>query len=167
MENKVKAIKEWNVPSNINELRSFLGAIGYYRNFIKDFAKVTASLCTLLRKGFKFEWKKEQEESFKIHKEINTPILRFPRFDREFIIRTYASYDGIGGVLLQKDDETGKKHPVHYISRSLSKSEKNYGITDLEGAALIYCINKLKSFIMGNPMQTIVYTDHRPLIGLL
>ena len=42
---------------------------------------------------------------------------------------------------LQKGDETGKEHPVHYISRSLSKSEKNYGITDLEGSALIYCIN--------------------------
>jgi len=56
---------------------------------------------------------------------------------------------------------------VHYISRSLFRSEKNYGITDLEGAALIYCINKLKSYIMGNPKQTIVYTDHRPLIGLL
>ena len=169
LENKVEAIKEWKAPSNIHELRSFLGAIGYYRNFIKDFAKVTAPLCTLLRKGIKFEWKKEQEESFKILKErlINAPILRFPRFDREFIIRTDASYDGIGGVLLQKDDETGKEHPVHYISRSLSKSEKNYGITDLEGAALIYCINKLKSYIMGNPKQTIVYTDHRPLIGLL
>jgi len=55
LENKVKAIKEWNVPSNINELRSFLGAIGYYRNFIKNLAKVTASLCSLLRKGVKFE----------------------------------------------------------------------------------------------------------------
>jgi len=123
----------------------------------------------LLKKNQKFIWKSEQEGSFKILKErlINAPILKFPNFEKEFIIRTDASYEGVGGVLLQKDDETGKEHPVHYVSRSLSKAEKNYGITDLEGTALIYCINKLKSYIMGNPIPTIVYTDHRPLIGLL
>ena len=39
---------------------------------------------------------------------MNAPILKFPCFEKEFIIRTDASYDGIGGVLLQKDDETKK-----------------------------------------------------------
>jgi len=97
---------------------------------------------------------------------MNAPILKFPCFEKEFIIRTDASYDGIGGVLLQKDDETGKEHPIHYVSRSLSKAERNYGIIDLEGAALIYCITKLKAYIMGNPITTIVYTDHKPLLGL-
>ena len=132
LENKVIAIKEWKAPSNIHELRSFLGAIGYYRNFINDFAKVTAPLCTLLRKGVKFEQKKEQEESFKIHKErlINAPILRFPSFDREFIIRAYAFYDGIDRVLLQKDDETGKEHPGSLYQQKfiqIGKELWNYG----------------------------------------
>jgi len=63
---------------------------------------------------------------------INAPILKYPSFNQRFIIRTDASYEGIGGVLLQEDLETKKEHPVHYISRSLSKAEKNYGITDLE-----------------------------------
>jgi len=169
LDDKVKAIKNWVPPTNVHELRSFLGAIGYYRNFIDEYAKTTAPLCKLLKKGVKFKWNNEHDTKFNLLKEklINAPILRFPRFDKEFIIRTDASYEGVGGVLLQQDEESNKEHPVHYISRSLSKAERNYGITDLEGAALIYCISKLKSYIMGNPIPTIVYTDHRPLIGLL
>eukprot|EP00833_Pecoramyces_ruminatium_P006316 jgi/Orpsp1_1/1180348/evm.model.c7180000073047.1 len=76
----------------------------------------------------KYTWKNDQETSFNTLKErlINAPILKFPNFEKEFIIRTDASYDGFGGVLLQKDDESGKEHPIHYISRSLTKAEKNY-----------------------------------------
>ena len=168
MDSKIEVIKNWKAPTTVHELRSFLGAVGYYRNFINKYSQKSAPLCKLLRKGEKFNWQSEQEESFKLLKEglINAPLLRFPRLDNEFIIRTDASYDGIGGVLLQKDDETKKEHPIHYISRSLTKAEKNYGITDLEGAALYYCMNKLKSYIMGNPIKTIIYTDHKPLIGL-
>ena len=169
LDDKVKSIREWKHPTNIHELRSFLGAVGYYRDFINGYAKTTAPLCKLLRKNVKYVWSSEQENSFRDLKEklINAPILKFPRFDKEFIIRKDASYDGVGGLMLQKDDETGKEHPIHFISRTLTKAEKNYGITDLEGAALIYCLKKLKSYIVGNPIPTIVYTDHRPLLGLL
>ncbi|OUM62326.1 hypothetical protein PIROE2DRAFT_44392, partial [Piromyces sp. E2] len=54
-----------------------------------------------------------------------------------FIIRIDASYNGIGGVLLQKDEIPGKEYPVHYISHSLNKHQKKYGITDLEGTAFV------------------------------
>ena len=168
MDSKVEAIRNWKSPTNVHELRSFLGAVGYYRNFVNKYSQISAPLCKLLKKGEKYIWNKEQEESFKSLKEglINAPILKFPQFDKEFIIRTDASYDGIGGVLLQKDEETKIEHPVHYISRTLTKSEKNYGITDLKGAALYYCLTKLKPYIIGNPIKTIIYTDHKPSIGL-
>jgi len=168
LDSKVEAIKNWKAPENVHELRSFLGAIGYYRDFIEHFAQITAPLCKLLKKNAKFVWTSEQESSFNQLKEklINAPILKFPCFEKEFIIRTDASYDGIEGVLLQKDEKSGKEHPVHYISRSLNKHEKKYGITDLEGTALMYCLSKFKPYIMGNPIQTIVYTDHKPLLGL-
>lgn len=168
LDSKIEAIKKWKSPTDLHELRSFLGEIGYYRTFIDKYAQVTAPLCKLLKKGVKYQWKDEQEESFKLLKEklMNAPILKFPSFKKEFIIRTDASYDGVDGVLLQKIEETNKEHPVHYMSRTLSKHEKNYGITDLEGAALFYCLTKFKPYIMGNPHQTIVYTDHKPLVGL-
>ena len=164
---KIEAIKAWKEPTNIHELRSFLGAVGYYRNFINEYAQTSAPLCKLLRKGVKYKWNNEQKQSFTKLKEklINAPILKYPDFSKEFIIRTDASYEGIGGVLLQKD-ESEIEHPIHFISRSLTKAEKNYGITDLEGTALYYCITKLKPYIMGSPFRTIVFTDHKPLLGL-
>eukprot|EP00833_Pecoramyces_ruminatium_P004031 jgi/Orpsp1_1/1178063/evm.model.c7180000063880.1 len=117
LDNKVQVIKEWKPPTNVHELRSFLGAIGYYREFIPKYSKTSAPLCSLLRKNVKYTWKNDQETSFNTLKErlINAPILKFPNFEKEFIIRTDASYDGFGGVLLQKDDESGKEHPIHYI----------------------------------------------------
>jgi len=164
---KIEAIKAWKEPTNVHELRSFIGAVGYYRNFINEYAQTSASLCKLLRKGVKYKWNSEQEQSFIILKEklINTPILKYPDFSKEFIIRTDASYEDIGGVLLKKD-ESEIEHPIHFISRSQTKAEKNYGITDLEGAALYYCIIKLKPYIMGSPFRTIVFTDHKAYLGL-
>ena len=167
LDSKIQVIKNWKAPTNVHELRSFLGATGYYRNFIDKYAQITAPLCKLLKKGIKYQWDKKHQDSFNMLKEklINAPILKYPCFDRRFIIRTDASYNGVGGVLLQEDPDTKKEFPIHYVSRSLSKAEHNYGITDLEGAALIYCISKLKSYIMGNPIKTLVITDHKPLIS--
>jgi len=90
------------------------------------------------------------------------PILQMPYFDNSFLIRTDASYAGIGGVLLQKDDNNVEK-PIHYVSRSLKPEEVNYGITDLEGTAATYCMNKFKSYISGSKFDTILYTDHKPI----
>ena len=98
MESKITAIKKWEAPSSLHELRSFLGAIGYYRDFIPKYAQITSPLCKLLKKNTKYVWNKEQQESFELLKEklINAPILKFPLFDKPFIIRTDASYNGIG-----------------------------------------------------------------------
>lgn len=164
---KVNVIKNWDVPTNIGELRSFLGAIGYYRKFIDQFAQKSAPLTNLLRKGVKYNIKEDQMKSFIILKEclISAPILMFPDYTKRFIIRTDASRKGIGGVLLQEADDK-LEHPIHFVSRSLSKAENNYGITDLEGTAVHYCVKQFKYYIEGNPFETIVYTDHKPLVGL-
>jgi len=168
LESKVTAIEKWKPPSNVSELRSFLGAIGYYRQFIDHYASISEPLCRLLKKNTPFLWSTEQDSAFNLLKRklITAPILRFPSFSKPFIIRTDASYQGLGGVLLQKGEDGVQELPVHYISRSLTKAERNYSITDLEGAALFFCITKFKPYILGNKVPTIVFTDHKPLLGL-
>jgi len=124
-------------------------------------------LFKLSKKGVKFIWDKEQDDSFnelKI-KLASAPILTMPNFDKQFIIRTDASYDGIGGVLLQKDENNIEK-PIHFVSRSLKPAEKNYAITDLEGTAATYCVTKFKSYIAGNKYETLLYTDHKPFVKI-
>jgi len=168
LEKKIDAIKKLDNPSNVTELRSFLGMVGYYRNFIENYATLTSPLCKLLRKNSTFEWTNEHTTSIEKLKEAlcQAPILCYPRYDKPFIIRTDASYQGIGGVLLQLyNDEV--EHPVFYISRSLHKSELNYPITELEGTAAYFCVNKFKQYILGNPFQTILYTDHQPLVPII
>ena len=80
---------------------------------------------------------------------------------KPFIIRSDASFNGIGGVLLQLYDDN-IEHPVYLVSRSLTKSERNYAITEMEGTAAYYCINQFRPYILSNPFQTISYTDHLP-----
>ena len=168
VEKKVEAINSMDLPTNITELRSFLGMVGYYRNFIENYASISAPLCKLLRKNVPFNWKNEQTESFNKLKEMlcNTPILSYPRFDKPFIIHSDASFQGIGGVLLQLLDDK-IEHPIYYVSRSLKKSERNYPITELEGTAAVYCISEFKPYILGNPYKTILYTDHQPLVPIM
>jgi len=66
---------------------------------------------------------------------------------------------------MQKDKDN-IEHPIQYISRSLKPTEINYSITDLEGTAAYYCCLKFKPYFIGNKYDTILYTDHKPLVGL-
>ena len=117
---KLDTIKNLPAPTSITELRSSLGMIGYYRDFIEDFSAITSPLNKLLRKDVTFAWSDECDEAFKtvISCLSSAPILCFPRYDIPFIIRSDASYNGIGGVLLQLLED-GVEHPVRFVSRSL------------------------------------------------
>ena len=61
---KIRAIMEWVAPKNVDEVRSFMGLVGYYRSFIRNFSKISYPITSLQRKGKKFEWTKECEASF-------------------------------------------------------------------------------------------------------
>ena len=126
-------------------MRSFLGAVGYYRKFIKNYSSIAQPLYKLQKKNTKFQWTQTKENTFRELKEnlIKAPILSFPNFDEQFIIRTDTLYDGLGGVLIQKDNE-GVEHPIFYVSRTLKKYELNYSVTDIEGTAAFYCTKKFK-----------------------
>lgn len=93
--------------------------IGYYRKFVPNFSTIAAPLTDLTKKGVpnKFEWKTEQENSFKRIKSMLpfSPILRLPDLTTPFILRTDASNHGIGAVLMQEHDV--RKYPVAYASR--------------------------------------------------
>ena len=164
---KVRVITNWIPPKNISQLRSFLGAVGYYRKFIKNFALIAKPLFKLLKKGAEFKWSNEADIAFKILKErlTQSPILVPPNFDKPFIIRTDASRSGIEGVIIQKDEE-GMEKPLHFVSRALKKTEEKYSVTDIEGTAALYCVRKFKHYILGNKLETILITDHKPLVGI-
>ncbi|GJY50962.1 retrotransposon protein, putative, ty3-gypsy subclass [Tanacetum coccineum] len=77
---KVEAITKWPRPTTVTEVRSFLGLAGYYRRFVEGFSRLALPLTQLMRKGEKFVWTDERQESFEELKRrlVSAPILTLP-----------------------------------------------------------------------------------------
>ncbi|XP_074342310.1 uncharacterized protein LOC141679823 [Apium graveolens] len=77
---KIEDITNWTRPSNVTEVRSFLGLAGYYRHFVESFSSVALPLTQLMRKGIKFEWNGDREKSFQELKKrlVSALILVLP-----------------------------------------------------------------------------------------
>ena len=132
---KISAVRQWPVPTNVHELHSFLGFASYYRCFVKGFAKVAAPLHALLggntakekqcKTNREFVWTREGQGAFEhlIATLTTAPVLGYARYDQPFILETDASFKGLGAVLSQ--DQDGKHRVIAYASRGLRGAEKN------------------------------------------
>ncbi|GBN10432.1 hypothetical protein AVEN_190782-1 [Araneus ventricosus] len=102
----------------------------------------------------------EKKNAFKELKEklSQQPILYAPDFNKEFILQTDASNSGMAVILAQKDDN-GNEHPVLYLSKKFSETEKKYSATERECAALIFAVKKLQCYLDGHTKFRIM-TDH-------
>lgn len=78
---KVEAIQAWPKPQTLRALRGFLGLIGYYREFIKDYGSVAAPLTKLLKKEA-FSWTTDADSAFAALKAalVSAPVLHLPNF---------------------------------------------------------------------------------------
>lgn len=171
---KVECIQKYPEPTNLKELRAFLGLSGYYRRFVKDYAKLAKPLTKLLRgedghrqipknqsSNFKITLDIEAKAAFKLLKDIlsSEDVLAFPDFEKHFILTTDASDKAIGAVLSQQFPE-GEK-PITFISRTLSESEENFATIEKEMLAVVWALSNLRNFIYGTHVK--IYTDHQPL----
>ena len=174
---------------NIKEVQSFWGLASYYRHFIPHFAKKAQCLHELVGPTSKpknrtkarnketqaaesipmelepklFEWKIEPQEVFDALKEAlsTAPVLGYPNFNREFILETDASLQGLGTVLSQQQKD-GSIHVIAYASRSLHPSERsmcNYSSVKLELLVLKWAVTeKFQDYLLG--MQFQIYVDN-------
>ena len=152
---KIAAVVDWPRPTNVTEVRSFLGMAGYYRRFVKDFAKIASPLTQLLHKDRQFDWSPSCETSFQELKQrlVSTPILTIPEGNEGYV--SDASRQGLGCVLMQNEKV------VAYASRQLKPHELNYPTHDLELAAVIFALKIWRHYLYG--AQCEVYTDHKSL----
>lgn len=164
---KIETIEKWPEPKTIKELRGFLGLIGYYRRFVKDFAKLTKPLTNLFRgektpdSKRKITLNQAEKECFQNMKTIlsSNDILTYPDFSKPFLITTDASNFAIGAVLSQ--GEIGKDKPIHFASRTLNRAEENYSATEKEMLAIYWALKVFRNYIYGHKFK--ILTDHQPL----
>jgi hypothetical protein len=163
---KLKAVEGFPVPTNLTEVRSFLGLTTYYHRFVPSYSTVAEPLYRLQKKNVHFEWTADCQSAFERIKVllVSSPTLRYPDFKREFVLMTDASDVGLGVVLSQTDDD-GKEYVVGYASRALAKEERNYSTTEKECLAVLFGIKFFRSYIHGTHFTVI--TDHGSLTWLI
>ena len=177
---KTDTLKNWPVPKNVDELRSYLGFTGYYRKFVKDYAKIARPLNDLLCgmgaptntkkkrpvKTAKWQWGQEQQNAFEllIEKLCSPPVLAFPDFQLPFVLHTDASIKGLGAVLYQVQE--GKERVIAYASRGLKSAEINYPAHKLEFLAAKWAVtDKFKDLLYCHKFE--IVTDNNPLTYVL
>jgi hypothetical protein len=158
---KVAAVQKFPTPSNAKELKRFLGMVSWYRRFIPNVANITAPLQSMLKKSARWDWTEAQQNAFSQLKKclVEAPILAYPDWTKPFTLQTDASLEGLGAVLTQNDGEG--ERVIAYASRSLSKAEKGYSVTELECLAVKWAIWKMRDYLEGNRFT--VLTDQQAL----
>lgn len=177
---KVEVVANWQPPTTISELRSFLGFASYYRRFVEGFAKLAAPLHKLVaelggsksqkrsQRGIIGHWTEECQQTFEALKSKLTtaPVLAYADFSLPFILEVDASHGGLGAVLSQEQE--GRVRPIAYASRGLRPTERNmanYSSMKLEFLALKWAMTeKFREYLLGH--KCLVYTDNNPLSHL-
>ena len=158
---KVKAVLEYPVPTNVSEVRSFLGLAQYYSRFIPNYSSIASVLHALTKTNDvkEFTWNVECQNAFEQLRNslVSPPILALPKADSKPVIYTDACDKAVGFILGQIDSD-GKETVIEYGGRALHDAEKNYSICHKEGLALVIAIEKYKHYIADK--HFLVLTDH-------
>ena len=161
---KCEAIVNIKVPRTKKQVRSFLGAVGYYRRYIRNFAQIAKPLHRLTKDDIsnqKVPWDEICQQSFDTLKQklVESPILGHMDYSRQTILRTDSSGVGLGASLIQVDPEEGKEVVIAYFSRVLQPHEYNYDITTREALAVLSAIRHFATYLRFVE-DFIIQTDH-------
>lgn len=163
---KVEAIMKYKLPNTIQELRTFLGMINFYRPFIKDAANIQANLHEYLKGAKKkdqrkIQWTDDAIQSFEKCKEAlsKATLLSYPNPELPLSLYTDASDWAIGSVLQQYENDKWK--PIAFYSKKLNDAQKNYSTYDRELLGIYFSIKQFKHLLEGR--NFVIYTDHKPI----
>lgn len=154
---------EFPTPACVSDVRRFLGLTGWFRDFIKDYARLTVNLTDSL-KGDNRKWKlsNEMNEEFanmkKVLKDLGT--LQIADYEKEFLLRTDASKIGMGAVLLQKNIKE-EWVPVQWASKKFTPTEVRYSVPEKEMYAIFWAVKKFEYELRGRKFK--IETDHKSL----
>ena len=154
---KIEVIVNWKLPTNVSEVRSFLGLAGYYWKLVEGFLKIETPLTNLLKKDHKFKWSDTCQHSFEELRQrlTTTPVLALPSRKDDYVVYSDTSRQGLGCVLMQDG------RVIAYASCELKKHEQNYPTHDLELAAMVFALKIWRHYLYGVPCK--LFTYHKRL----
>ena len=154
---KVTAVKNMPEPTSPQAMHHFLGMCNYLARFIHRLSATSEPLRRLTEGNAEFRWTEAEKLAFRNLKDMisQKQLLTFYDVRKPVVIQYDASTEGLGATLLQEG------RPVVSISRSLTKSERNYVALELECLAVVFACQKFDQYIYGK--RVTVETDHKPL----
>jgi len=157
---KISDVKNWPTPTNVKELRSFLGLTGYYRRFVRNFGMIAKPLTELLKKGNMFVWTPITDQAFQQLKAalISSLVLALPDFAQPFVVETDVSDKGIGAVLQQNG------HPIAFVSRALGPKNQGLSTYEKESLAILMAVDHWRPYLQ--LAEFVIQTDQKSLIHL-
>ncbi|RDX77627.1 Retrovirus-related Pol polyprotein from transposon 17.6, partial [Mucuna pruriens] len=164
---KIDIITSLPNPTSVRKVRSFLGHVGFYRRFIKNFSELALPLSKLLQKDVEFNFDQSCREAFQDLKDklTSTPILQAPNWDLPFELMCDASNSVLGAVLGQRAGVSQPVHVIAYASRTVDLAQQNYTTTEKELLEIVFALDKFRSYLLGS--KIIVFFVHAALRYLL
>lgn len=158
---KVDAVLKAPEPTNVSELRSFLGLVSYYRQFIDNLATIAHPLNRLLEKSAKWQWSSQAQAAFEKLKKLlsEAPVLAHYDPSQPIYLACDASGTGVGAVLSHVTPEG--ERPVAFASQSLTKTQQQYSQLEREAYGIIFGVTKFHDFLYGR--KFVLITDNQPL----
>ena len=163
---KVRAVKESQPPHSKEAVRSFLGMIGYLSKVIPRYSSLTAPLRELTHKNTQFKWGAEEAAAFETLKDsiTNKDTMAYFNPSRPIVLRVEASYhERLSAGLFQTTDKG--LQPVHFISRTMTETEKRYSQTEKDALSVRWAKNRFSMYLLGAPKFKIII-EHKPLIPM-
>ena len=162
---KVQAVQDAPSPTDVAQLRSYLGLLSFYSKFLPQLSTVIAPLNHLLRASQPWKWTRVEEQVFQASKQLllSSRVLMHFNPELDVILSCDASAYGLGTVLSHRLPD-GTERPIAFASRTLTPTEKKYAQIEKEGLACVFGVKRFHSYLFGR-LFTLV-TDHKPLVSL-
>lgn len=155
----VQKILDFPKPQNKTDVRAFVSLEGFYRRHVNCFSDVAAPLNEILKKRNVFQWSTKEDHSFEQLKQVKVTAvqLKYPNPKVRYKVYCDASDLGIGGVLVQADEETGEDRPICFVSRKLKHEEMRYPTVEKECLAFMFLLARLRRYLLDKEFDA--YTD--------
>ena len=161
---RLEGIAKMQRPHNKKELRKILGAMGFYREYIPQFAHIAKPLTDLTAKHSPnvLPWCDAHQVAFELLRDrlCSAHVLRIPQIGKPFCLHTDASGFAVGATLGQLNDE-GLEEPLAYASQKLTQTQSSWATIEREAFAIIWALNRFKNIVFGSHIT--VFCDHNPL----